>query len=90
MLEDEGDVVIGAENERGVYQDLLEYVTLYDVTEPFFYSEIQREMDINNFIDYKITEIFIAHQDWPAKNIKYWRTRTSSESAETSYGSDGK
>jgi len=90
LLEDEGDVVVGAEKERGVYQDLLEYVTSNDVKDPVVYSEIQKLMDINNFIDYQTTEIFIAHQDWPAKNIKYWRTRTSSESAETSYGSDGK
>ena len=91
LLEDQGDVVIGAEKERGVYQDFLEYVTSHDVADPLIYSEIQKLMDINNFIDYQITEIFIAHQDWPEKNIKYWRTRANTtESAVTSFCSDGK
>jgi hypothetical protein len=30
-------------------------------------------MDINNFIDYYIAQIFFANTDWPGNNIKFWR-----------------
>ena len=30
-------------------------------------------MDISNFIDYYITEIFFVNLDWPSNNITFWR-----------------
>ena len=34
-------------------------------------------MDINNFIDYYIAQIYYANTDWPGNNIKFWRPHTS-------------
>jgi len=90
VLENKGVVVIGAEKERQIYQDLLFYVLGNDTKNKDVYSEISNKIDINNFIDYQITEIFIAHQDWPDNNIKYWRTRTVNDDSENSYGQDGR
>jgi len=32
-------------------------------------------MDMDNFIDYQITEIFIGNQDWFNNNVKFWRPK---------------
>jgi len=90
VLENKGVIVIGAEKERQVYQDLLFYVLENDPNNAAVYDEISNKIDIVNFIDYQITEIFIAHQDWPDNNIKYWRTRTSVEGSENSTVKDGR
>lgn len=90
VLENKGVVVIGAEKERQVYHDLLFYVLGNDTQDQEVYTEISNQIDINNFIDYQITEIFIAHQDWPDNNIKFWRTRTTKIDSENSYGQDGR
>ncbi len=82
LLENKGVVVISAEKERQVYQDLLFYVLDNDPKNQEVYDEISKKIDVENFIDYQITEIFIAHQDWPDNNIKYWRTRTSIDDSE--------
>ena len=35
-------------------------------------------MDINQFINYYIAQIYVFNQDWPQGNIKYWRPQTAS------------
>jgi hypothetical protein len=90
VLEEDGDSVIGVVEDQGLYQDLLEFVQTKDVREESVYSEIQSLIDIENFIDYQITEIFIAHRDWPKNNIKFWRVRTASDDLNSEYGKDGR
>lgn len=89
VLEEDGDTVIGVVKDQSLYTDLVKYAITHDVSDPSVYAEILDKIDIENFIDYQITEIFIAHQDWPKNNIKYWRVRTTSDTQNSSYGQDG-
>jgi len=41
------------------------------------YEIVSNWMDIENFIDYQLFEIFIANEDWPANNMKCWKERDS-------------
>jgi hypothetical protein len=37
------------------------------------YDSIQSKMDISNYIDYTIAEMFFANYDWPSNNYKAWK-----------------
>ena len=37
------------------------------------YSIMDSAIDINNFIDYEIFQIFSANFDWPANNVRQWQ-----------------
>jgi len=39
------------------------------------YYKICDWIDVNNFIDYQIFEIFIGNQDWENNNIKFWKPK---------------
>ncbi len=39
---------------------------------------LQTWMDVDNFIDYQVSEIYSANFDWPYNNIAYWRYKTDS------------
>ena len=39
------------------------------------YDVITSALNVNNFIRYNITQIFVDNWDWPGNNIKYWRSR---------------
>jgi hypothetical protein len=41
------------------------------------YSQVSSKIDINNYIQYQLTQIYINNQDWPANNIKFWNTNAS-------------
>jgi len=40
------------------------------------YANFCNAFDIDNFIDYWATEIYIYNEDWPQNNYRVWRTRT--------------
>jgi len=71
------DNVIILEGDDEHYRDLLQIVTGQDISRTDIYTEICGRMDIENFIDYMICEIYIGNTDWPGNNIKYWRPRSS-------------
>lgn len=54
------------------------------------YDYIKTQMDIDNFIDYQIVNIYAANTDWPGNNIKYWRLQTDQYIADAPYGHDGR
>jgi hypothetical protein len=55
---------------------LISYVTASDMTAPEDLVQVERRMDLDNWIDYQIAQIFIDNRDWPGNNQKMWRPRT--------------
>lgn len=71
------------------YQQLYNYVTLKNISSLKDYQKIERWMDIDNFIDYMIAELYMGNVDWPQNNIFYWRKNTS-YNPNAPYGHDGR
>lgn len=57
---------------RKHYQRMLDFLEDNDMSLSENYSYIQSQMDVENFIDYKIAEIYFDNVD-AGGNIKYWR-----------------
>ena len=37
------------------------------------YEYVAKQVDIDNFLNYMLSEIFLDNRDWPANNVKKWR-----------------
>ncbi len=61
------------------YRKLYAFMEQADMTVDADYDTAKQWIDINNFIDYQLLEIFIANADWPANNMKLWRPRKTGE-----------
>lgn len=70
------DVVIQGDERH--YHDMLDFFQNNDLSIPANYEYIKTLMDIDNFIDYQVTQIYLDNKDWPGNNIKFWRSRTNS------------
>ncbi|HCY46799.1 MAG TPA: hypothetical protein DHU89_08945 [Flavobacteriales bacterium] len=46
-----------------------------DLTTAENYEFVKDRIDIENFIDYHISETFLANIDWPMANVKVWRKK---------------
>lgn len=57
------------------YYHLLKYFQKNDLSNEAAYAYIQTQMDLDNFIDYQIAQIYFDNQD-AGGNIKYWRPQT--------------
>ena len=53
--------------------ELYDYIANNDLSDPDAYAYVERQIDIKNFIDYQILEIFTANLDWPANNMRCWQ-----------------
>ena len=78
---------IGNTEDFALYRQMQEYVANNDMSIAKNYEEACRLIDIDSFIDYYATMIYIARsEDWPGGNTALWRTR---EIRDNQY-SDGK
>lgn len=54
------------------------------------YDYINTQMDVENFRDYFITNIFVQNTDWPGWNTLFWRKKTAAYEPTAPYGNDGR
>ncbi|MBN1877506.1 MAG: CotH kinase family protein [Anaerolineae bacterium] len=69
---------------------MLNYIRTHDLAKPEHYRYIQTQMDVDNFMDYQIAQIYAANTNWPSDNIKFWRLRTETYEPNSPYGHDGR
>lgn len=77
MIKDGGIIQQGSVTD---YVNMVNLMREEDIAIDHIYEQVQSQMDVYNFIDYMATQIFIVNQDWPANNIKWWKsTRPNSK-----------
>lgn len=89
FLGNEGDLLDGKAEDSMAYSDLINFVKTNNLNNQTYFDSVTKQIDINNFSDYFISEIFLGNADWPNSNIKFWRKRTQS-SQSINAGHDGK
>ncbi len=58
------------------YSAMLDFIRNNDPVNHDVYEQIQTMMDVDNYLDYLIAQMFVRNVDWPGNNIDYWRLRT--------------
>lgn len=56
------------------FLEMLDFVKNNDLSIDSNYEKISELVDIDNFIDYNILQIFVMNTDQPGKNVFYWRS----------------
>ncbi|MFK7906441.1 MAG: CotH kinase family protein [Chitinophagales bacterium] len=56
-------------------QSLLDYVASNDMKISKNYETVHNWMDINQYLNYQIVQIYLANYDWPDNNVRVWRNR---------------
>jgi hypothetical protein len=57
------------------FHALYSFMESADLTSDSSMAVVSEWIDVDNFIDYQLLEIFLANWDWPANNVKMWRER---------------
>ncbi|MDI6402908.1 CotH kinase family protein, partial [Balneolaceae bacterium ANBcel3] len=55
--------------------ETLDYAAAHDLSIEEHYDYMQTRIDIDNYLNYFITNIFFANNDWPHNNYDYFRKR---------------
>ncbi|RJP72974.1 MAG: T9SS C-terminal target domain-containing protein [Ignavibacteriales bacterium] len=79
--DDSVDLVVGnaevKEGSAGDYTALINYLKSNNVQSSPVYEYVKTKIDIDEYINYFIAEVFYGNYDWPANNIKYWKPQTA-------------
>ena len=55
------------------FLELMDFASVADLSCDEAYRQMSEKIDIDNFIDYQIYEIWTANVDWPANNMRCWQ-----------------
>ncbi len=58
------------------WENLMAFVLENDLSDPANYVYLQTQMDVENFVDYYILQMYAANTDWPHHNVQQFRPRT--------------
>ena len=72
LLENKLVIVAGDSLE---FQSILDFVEINSLENEDNYQYIDSKIDLDNFIDYHIAEIYFGNLDWPGNNVAFWRNR---------------
>lgn len=87
LLEDNALVV---EGNNIHFLNMRNFIETQDMSSEVHYQTVKTMMDVENFVDYHLTEIFMGNSDWPHKNIKFFRKATAAYTPSASPGQDGR
>ncbi len=83
----------GTEEDADIYtSDITNYLKTHDISTKEAYEYIKTKMDIDNYIDYQIANIYFSNSDWPQNNVSMWRYKTEDGkyNPDAPYGQDGR
>ncbi len=96
VSQDEVDIIAYANSfvtENGTntaFNELRTFLENNDLADADNFQFVEDRVDLDNFLDYYITEIYAANYDWPYNNLKIWRKNGPNIDANLGYGHDGK
>lgn len=73
LLEDDRIVKEGSSED---YDALVEFLGNHSLVSQENYDYVASKIDIDNYIDYMITNIYAGNADWPGTNLVYWKPKS--------------
>ncbi|MBU9722705.1 MULTISPECIES: CotH kinase family protein [Bacillaceae] len=79
ILENNAELDDGLHEGIEHYESMITFVQEHDLRNDDNYELLQTMMDIDNFIDYYVAQIYFANIDWPENNVRMWRYNTDTQ-----------
>ncbi len=83
------DALMVAEGDNDHWQEMAEFMENNTLATQSNFDYIQTQLDVENFRDYYISNIYLENVDWPGWNTEFWRKRTAFD-PNAPYGHDGR
>ena len=57
------------------YRDIINFLSNNSLETDDNYNWVASKLDLQEYINYMTTEIYIGNRDWPGNNLKFWKKR---------------
>ena len=75
ILAGKGDGVTASEGDLTDYTAMMDFITSHDLTDAANYQQVAAQIDIDEYIEYLVSEIYGGNDDWPHNNVKMWKSK---------------
>lgn len=90
ILRNSGSLDSGETGDDAPYNNLLDYVQINDMSLKSNYDYVKQKVDIDNYLNYFASEVYLGNVDWVNTNIKFWRYKGFDTKSGGINGLDGK
>ena len=75
ILVGKGDGVTASEGDLIDYTAMMDFITSHDMADDANYQQVAAQIDIDEYIEYLVSEIYGGNDDWPHNNVKMWKSK---------------
>lgn len=72
ILEKNNQVISGS---KSSYISFIDSLNKVDISTDEGYRLLDRNIDLEEYLNYLVVQIYFANKDWPGNNIKYWQKK---------------
>lgn len=55
------------------FENFIKFIKKNNLSDKMNYNQVKKLMDVDNFIDFVIANVYCSNSDWPGNNVKLWR-----------------
>ncbi len=90
ILEKNMEIFRGNLGDENHFSEILKFLKENNIEDPKNFEYIKTQIDIDNFIDYLVAEIYFANTDWPHNNFVFWRSKNENPDQKNPDFTDGR
>lgn len=90
IMRNKGTLDSGEEGDDAHYNNILDFVESNNMEEDENYEYVKTQIDIDNYLSYFTSEIYMGNVDWIITNIKFWRYKGFDKNTKSINGLDGR
>ncbi len=83
-------ISVGSSQDLQDFVDLRAFIDEHDMSDSGHFAHVERQMDIDNFLQYYMANIYFKNTDWPHNNNRFWRKDVDTFDPEAPVGHDGR
>lgn len=69
--------IVANNGDVNAYNEMINFLSTNNLADPANYEYIKSIVDIDEYLDYQIAQIYSANGDWPGSNMKLWREKAA-------------
>jgi len=69
--------IVANNGDVNAYNEMINFLSTNNMADPANYEYIKSIVDIDEYLDYQIAQIYSANGDWPGSNMKLWREKAA-------------
>ncbi len=75
LLAGKGNGVTASEGDLTDYNAMMDFIQSHDLTDDANYQKVAAQIDVDEYVEYLVSEIYGGNDDWPHNNVKMWKSK---------------